>query len=462
MKPIAAKQAVEFIDSWLGFHARNDTVPGFTVTIQHKKKIIFNKAYGLADVVSRAPLTTMHLYNAGSQAKMYTAVAIMQLVQQGIVSLDDSASMYIPWLANHKDPNFRHINIRQLLWHGAGLMRDGDQADYWQLFEPFPDKQRLQALVLGSALAVGRGETFKYSDLGYALLGEIVEAASGVPYSAYVQKNIIERLGLNDTFIDLSQRVKERLATSYSMAIQNQRLPLGASQAYAFASVAGIYMNTADACAFLAALLPGDERLLDDHAKRALLQDRRRHWSPQRGNEVDYGLGFMFAEMGNYCLMGHSGSFAGYCSAVFADPPSGLIVAVAGTAKDTPVFDMCFGIFDALNYFAEHAKKPLSARYQKYNVQLRNLWETIQIVATNNRIVAVDPDEWLPFTVGIRQLERINDATFKIINDGGLLSQAEYIRLKLKNRRVAEATYAGVTMVPEQDFIRWYKSKELQ
>lgn len=455
------KQAIVFMDEWLGFHERNDTVPGFVVTIKHKNKVVFNKAYGVANAVSRALLTTKHLYNAGSQAKMYTAVAIMQLVQIGKISLDDSAAQYLPWLNDHTDPNFKHINIRQLLWHGAGLMRDGDKADYWQLFEPFPDKAKLQALILGSPLAIDRGETFKYSDLGYALLGEVVEAASGMTYGACIQKNIIERLGLRDTFVDLSHEVTKRLATSYTMPIQNQRLPLKASPTRTFSAVAGIYMTSADACAFLQALLPADERLLDDAAKRMLLQDRRRHWSPQKASDVDYGLGFMFAELRDHVLMGHSGSYAGYTSAAFVDAQNELVVAVAANAKNAPVYDMCFGVFDTLYYFATHAKKPLPAEDQKYNVQLRNLWESIQLVATHDQVVAVDPDEWLPFIVGIRQLQRIDDAVFKIVDDNGLLAHAEYIRLKLKNRRVAEATYAGVTMVPEQDFIRWYQSKKL-
>lgn len=456
------RHSLSFIDSWLEFHAKNDGIPGFAVAVEYKGKSIFSKAYGLSDIARQTPLTADSLFNTGSQAKMYTAVAIMQLAQNGVLSLDEAAVTYLPWIKKHKEPAFQHINIRQLLWHGAGLIRDGNQADYWQLLKPFPDQRELQQLVLSSTLAIGRGDTLKYSDLGYALLGEIIAAASGGSYAQYIKKHIVQPLGLVNTFVDLSPTVTKRLATSYTPLMEGRRIALPSVPAHTFDAVAGLYMTTNDACAFLSALFDEDDRLLDKRSKQQLLTDRRRHWAPGKADATDYSLGLMFVEVCGNSLVGHSGSFLGYRSAVFADPNHKIAVSVMTTAKDAPVLDMCFGIFDTLYYFTEHADRPATPQLQKFNIRLRNLWSALQIVATNGQVVAIYPDEWFPFSRNVKALSIVDDSTLRIDHDHDLMSPGELIRFTWKNRRVTHVNFAGITMVPEAALSGWLKAQKLQ
>src|SRR5438034_4423343 len=90
---------------------------------------------------------------------------------------------YIPWLGPQE--SLARVTLRQALNHTGGLIRDGTEADYWQLDDAFPDVEGLRRLMAEGGAALDANETFKYSNIGYALLGMVVEAASGLPYNAY-------------------------------------------------------------------------------------------------------------------------------------------------------------------------------------------------------------------------------------------------------------------------------------
>jgi D-alanyl-D-alanine carboxypeptidase len=109
MNAVAAREMSAFLDSWLAYRARHASIPGFGVAIVAGDELVFNGAYGLADVASGVPLTTDHLFGISSQSKMFTATALLQLVEQDRVQLDHVVVRYLPWLAEHADPRFHGI-----------------------------------------------------------------------------------------------------------------------------------------------------------------------------------------------------------------------------------------------------------------------------------------------------------------------------------------------------------------
>src|SRR2546423_8645228 len=267
----ALQQALSFIDSWLGFHERRREVPGFGVAIYADGQLVFDKAYGYSNVETREALTPEHLINVGSQAKMYTATAIVQLAGANKLPLHDRVVAHLPWAAAHPDPAFKLLTIEQLLRHTSGLAREGHAADYWQLIEPFPDAKAFERLVLQATLAQERELRPKYSNLGYALLGQMIERASGQSYAAYVQRHILEPLGLRDTFVEYDAAFASRQATGYTPLVEAVRLTVPKDiPTRSFTPVAGLYMTAADACRFMAAQCSGDTRLFGEQVKRTL------------------------------------------------------------------------------------------------------------------------------------------------------------------------------------------------
>lgn len=110
------------------------------MAITQQDEVVFHHAYGVADQATAVPLTTNHLLRAASHSKMFTATALLQLQEQGLLRIDDNITTYIPWLAEHSDARWQTITLRQLLSHSAGAIRDGTAAGFWQGETAFPDR----------------------------------------------------------------------------------------------------------------------------------------------------------------------------------------------------------------------------------------------------------------------------------------------------------------------------------
>lgn len=123
-----------------------------------------NEAYGYADLEKKTKLTPQHIFRIASHSKTFTATALMQLQEQGKLRIDDYVIDYLPWLKGHKDKRWQKITIRQLMSHGAGVIRDGLNADYWQLERPFPAQEELKGEILEADIDIDNNTKLKYSN----------------------------------------------------------------------------------------------------------------------------------------------------------------------------------------------------------------------------------------------------------------------------------------------------------
>jgi D-alanyl-D-alanine carboxypeptidase len=126
-------QAVPFIDHWLQFRYARLEMPGFVVAISIDGKVEFLKAYGYADAEKGEPMTTDHVFRIASHSKTFAATAIMQLAEERLLHIDEPVAKYVSWLRDHKDHRMEKVTIRQLMSHSAGMIRDGKDANFWQL-----------------------------------------------------------------------------------------------------------------------------------------------------------------------------------------------------------------------------------------------------------------------------------------------------------------------------------------
>ncbi len=443
----ALEQSVAFLQTWLPARFASMDLPGFAVAVSHRGSLLFNEAYGWADVEREVPLTPAHQFRVASHSKTFTATAVMLLVEEGRLRLDDPVAQHVAWLRGHRDPRWSHVTLRQLLSHGAGVMRDGLDTDYWQLERAFPDVDRFQAEMQEADLVLENNTRLKYSNYGYTLLGLVVEAVSGRPYNQFVTERIVKPLGLKDTAPEYAPGMN--LATGYSRRENQRRQPLPHVSTHAMSPATGFCSTAADLTRYFTAHMVGSGELLSDESKKEMQRTAWTAKTPGTTERTDYGLGLVIQPTGDRRLFGHSGGFPGFITLSAADPESGLVV-VALTNADGPAASIVKGIYQAISYFQEHgADAPPAHDGRRLEGHYANLWGEMLLVAVGHRMVTADPGSWEPFTAP-EALEFVDDDTLRIVETSGFGSEGELVRFHVRDGHVEMVRHAGSTMWPIQ------------
>ncbi|MBW1654601.1 serine hydrolase [Flavobacterium quisquiliarum] len=186
--------------------------PGVEVLVAKKGEIIYKKAFGSANLELNIPIKPDMVFKLGSITKQFTAVAILQLVEQGKISLQDNLQKFIPDYPSYS----QNITIENILTHTSGI-KDYMQIDYQKPYlerRDFEPKELID-LFKNVPLEFEPGTKYKYSNSGYYLLGYIIEKVSGKSYSAYLQENILKPLALNHTYFDNSNNIIPNRVNGY-------------------------------------------------------------------------------------------------------------------------------------------------------------------------------------------------------------------------------------------------------
>ena len=192
------KAALDYTPQWLEYQMRESEQPGCVIAIVHKGKVVLERAFGYADIVTRAPLTPRHRFRVASHSKSFTAAGIMKLREAGRLGLDDTVGQHVEGL----HPEIAAATIAQLLSHSAGIVRDGTDSGQWQDRRPFLDVGELRT-DLAAAPVIEPNTRFKYSNHGYGLAGLVIEALTETPYRQWIKHAIIEPAGLEETEPDM-------------------------------------------------------------------------------------------------------------------------------------------------------------------------------------------------------------------------------------------------------------------
>lgn len=446
--PGLLRDGVAYADRWVAYQQERRDIPGVVVAIRHDDELLLAKGYGYADLEREIPMTPRHVFRIASHSKTFTATAILQLAERGALRLDDRLATYIPWL--ERQDALRRVTIRQALNHAAGLIRDGADADYWQLDHAFPDADGLRRLVEEGGAVLSPNETFKYSNVGYALLGLVVEAAGGLPYNAYVARHIVEPLELSDTGPETNAQVQERLATGYTARRPGlPRRPLPDVTTRAFSPATGFYSTAEDLCRYAAAHFVGVDTLLSDDAKREMQQP---YWTIAQADE-HYGLGFAVVEVGERRMIGHGGGFPGHATRTLLDPKDRLVVTVLTNETSAPAGALARTIVKildcALRQLAGGGESSSSPR-RRFAGRFANLWGVTDVVAFGETLLAVSPDEDDP-TKSPTRVEVEDDDTLRITDANGYGAPGETIRYVRDGAgRVVKVVVGGMSLYPPQ------------
>ena len=314
----------------LDAEAKQDRFSGVMLVAKHSQ-ILLQDVQGFAHRGDGIPNAVDTRFNLASMGKLFTAVAIGQLEEQGKLSFDDPILKYLP---EHKDqPGWDKVKIKHLLSHTAGFGTywgpafDAKRADIRAVKDYFP-------LFLGRPLAFEPGSKWQYSNVGYILLGAIIEKASGEDYFTYIQKHIFDPAGMKDSGYFELDHDTPRLAEGYlhpraddgrllSQAWLNDRLLVVAKGGPA----GGGYATAPDLLRFADALMEG--RLLRPATLQALTAEHAGFpKAPDSDFEPGYGYGFDLQRRGGQLIIGHSGGAPGIATDLLMEPATGLVAVM--------------------------------------------------------------------------------------------------------------------------------------
>src|SRR4051812_43573324 len=325
-------------------------VPGASWGIVVDGDLAHSGVAGLRDVASKAPVERDTVFRIASMTKSFTAMAILKLRDDGKLSLDDPAERYVPELANlvYPSSDSPKITIRHLLSHAEGFPEDNPWGDR-QLADT--DAQLSDMLRRGIPFSNAPGLVYEYSNLGFAILGRIVTNVSKVPYTEYVNANILQPLGMGSTTLEPATVAKGRLVHGYRW--ENERWkdePLLANGS--FGSMGGMLTSVRDLSRYVAMFLsawPPHDGPETAPIKRASLREMQHLWSPA-GLSVtrDRTTGSIQATSGGYAyglrvgqncafktIVSHTGGLPGFGSIMIWLPDYGVGLVAFGNLTYT-------------------------------------------------------------------------------------------------------------------------------
>jgi CubicO group peptidase (beta-lactamase class C family) len=427
--------ACRYFDTWLAFRLDAERVPGVQAAVLHGDEVVLSTAHGVSSVATDEPLTERHLFRIASHSKTFTATAIMQLVEGGLVRLDDTIAQWIPDLARSA---IASVTIRELVSHAGGLTRDGADGDFWQLHRDFPDRSELLRVAGDDAAVLPRNERFKYSNIGFSLLGVVIESASGRPYNEYVAEHIVGRLGLADTGPEFDpSRASDYAGGHSALSYADTRLPIDHVDTAAMAAATGFFSTASDLVRYTSAHFEHDERLLGDDAKRQMQHDE---WDVD-GTDTSYGFGLAIATIGDRRVLGHGGGYPGHITRTFFDPVDRFSVSVFTNAIDGPALAWATAAIRLIDLAAaeQGGERRRSDELAPYCGRFASLWGVYDIVDLGGRLYQLDPTVADPVMSPTR-LEVIDDTTLRIASTPGYGSRGERISYEFD----ADGTVASV------------------
>ncbi len=341
-------------------------IPGMVWGVVKDGKLVHVKGAGIQDIDSKRPVTADSLFRIASMTKSFTALSILKLRDEGKLSLDAPAEIYVPEMRGWKYPtdDSPKIRVRDLLTHTAGFVTDDPWGDRQT---PLPEADFTRMLSVGVPFTRPPATAMEYSNLGYALLGRIVSNVSQQPYKGYVQRTLLGPLAMTSTGYDVESAPSERRALGYRW--ESGAWKLEPTMAHgAFGAMGGLQTSANDYTKYVAFLLSAwpsrdgtdagpvkrsSVRELSQGANFPSVRQRPGATGPDACREAStYGMGMFVAADCEFGLtLSHGGGYPGYGSHVLILPEFGIgIFAFANrtyAGPRAPVWDAAVALLRA-------------------------------------------------------------------------------------------------------------------
>lgn len=321
-------------------------IPGASIAIVKNGQIVKTRGYGFSSIELQVPAKPETIYQSGSIGKQFTAMLVMILMEKGVIHLDDKINQYISGLPE----SWNSITISNLLTHTSGLVRDIPGVD-WRL--NYSQDEIINRLEL-YPLNFQPGTSFSYSNVGYELLGFIMEKITGKSYGTLLEENIFKPLNMSTARVISDRDIILNRASGYDLVngtLKNQEY---VSPTFNSTADGALYFTVYDLAKWDAALYT--TKLLKKENMELL-------WSPvtlKNGKTENYGLGWRLANINGHRLIEHGGEWQGFTAFIsrYIDEKLTVIIMsnLSGNAELGAITHRIASIYDGKNIKVEENK----------------------------------------------------------------------------------------------------------
>ena len=318
------------------------SLPGASIAIMQNGKSVFEKSYGVRNTITKEKITDSTSFNIASLTKQFTAMAILQLYEQDKLTLSDHLSRFFPDMERTVADV---VTVQQLLTHSSGILDHYGYVDTKGMKHAH-DSDVYVAIQKLDSLYFNPDTKFRYSNTGYCLLALIVERASGLSYSNYMQKNIFQPAGMLHTKIWNETNTIFQPAIGYDKDSASQKIvPSGADEHIFFSTEGdgGIYTSIHDYLLWLKALQEG--KLFN---KNIVDKARSTEFLIQPELKFGYGFGWFIDDSEADRKVYHSGSNGVFRTYSFTIPEEDFSIVVFSNRSDIDVEQVVQKIYSLL------------------------------------------------------------------------------------------------------------------
>ena len=340
-------QRIKAIDSFITTQTARQSIPGLAVGIYSRGQILLAKGYGEANVELDVPVKPETVFQTGSVGKQFVSAAIMMLVEEGKISLDDSLNKYFP----NAPAAWKSILIKNLLSHTSGLSeyesenRTGPNGPFYMRLDFTEDElvAEIEALPIEST----PGEKWDYRNTNYFLLGVLIHKVTGKPYYVFLDERIFKPLGMASTRLDNERDIIPNRAAGYEMDNGQLKNQVWVSPTFNSTADGTLYSNVLDLAKWDAALY-GTQLLKQSSLDRIWTVYPLNDGKP---NSAGYGFGWMIGKQNDHARIEHGGAWQGFTCRISRYPDDSLTVVVltnldADHANLGPLVHVIAGLVD--------------------------------------------------------------------------------------------------------------------
>lgn len=426
--------SLELLSAWTESQMAYRGQPGLSMGVIYDQELIWSKGFGYADLASQKPTDASTVYRIASITKLFTATAIMQLRDEGKLQLDDPVAHHLPWfqMQNSFD-DAPEITLRQLLTHTSGLPREAPFS-YW-VDRNFPTIEAIREKLPAQEVAIAPETKWKYSNLALTLAGEVVAAVAGMPYVEYIQSQILDPLGMSNTYMQITAD-NPQLATGYHRRLPDNKREIGHyTDTMGITPAANMASCVEDLAKFAMLQFGTGPRQGKQILKGSSLREMQRiHWLSENW-QAGRGIGFYVWRVEDFTLAGHGGALEGYRTDLQTIPAKKIGFVVLTNADDgNPLLYMEKAIKWVAPALVKAAQPASSEKFdpawERYFGKYRSIWGDLQVLRFKEKLAAVGPNLPDP-TMGMITLTPVSGHTFRIETEENFGSEGELATFEL-------------------------------